>query len=108
MAEASYERQHLALHAAGSISGGSGSSQVTFGCEMTRISGGHYALLLDANSGLINDESFTFVTVKSPSPRFAVVEDLSNTEKRIRVFDDTGSSATPDAIEVALFKSVTH
>lgn len=109
MADASYERQHLALQAAGAINA-AGTSQVTFGCQMTKFAGtGHFGMVLDANSGVINDESFTFVTMKSSTAAFATVEDISNTDKRIHVFDDAGGSVEPsEGIEVILFKSVTH
>jgi hypothetical protein len=108
MADASYEKQHLALHAAGFING-AGTTQTTFGCQMTRLGLGSYAMLLDDSAGLVNDESFTFATVKGPiaNPKNVVVQDTSNQVKTITVFDNAPSNVNGD-IEVALFKSVTH
>lgn len=106
MADASYDRQHMALHAAGYING-AGTTVLTLGCQMTRIAEGHYGLLLDASEGVVNDESFTMVQCKGTSIAAPVVQDLSNTEKRIRVFD-SGESIVDNDIEVALYKSVTR
>lgn len=106
MAEASYERQHLAVHAAGFINA-AGTTQITFGCLMTKLNTGHYGLLLDVNSGLIDDESFTFPQTKGAAVLLPVVEDVSNRDKRIRVFDQAGSFVDSD-IEVKVFKSVTR
>jgi len=106
MALASYERQHLAMQAAGFINA-AGTTVIAFGCQMTRIGIGHYGLLLDASDGVVADESFSKVQVKGTSPASAVVDDLSNTEKRIRVFNASQSLADRD-IEIALWKSVTR
>jgi hypothetical protein len=106
MAEASYEKQLLATHAAGFINA-AGASIVTFGCQLTRIAVGHYALLLDANAGLVEDESYTVVTPKSSSLILSAVQDLSNTEKRIRLVNINASSADSD-IEVTVQKTVTR
>jgi hypothetical protein len=106
MAEASYERQHLAVHAAGFINA-AGTTIITFGCAMTKIASGHFALLLDANSGLVNDESFTLVTPKGGSQRIVSVLDTAPQQKDIFVRDGANSAADCD-LEVALFKSVTH
>jgi hypothetical protein len=106
MAEASYDRQLLAVHAAGFINA-AGTTIITFGCGMTKISTGHYALLLDADSGLVNDESFTLVTPKSASQRVVSVVDTAQAQKDIFVRDGANSVADCD-LEVALFKSVTH
>ena len=105
MANASYNRQHLATHAAGFING-DGTTSFGFGCQMTRLSAGHYALLLDANAGLIDDESFTQVQVKGTAAAIASVEDTSNVVKTILTFDSV-DYLTDTTIEVALFKSVT-
>lgn len=107
MAEASYERQHLALHAAGAINA-AGTSQVNFGCQLTRTGTGAYALLLGENDGLVNDESFTFVTIKSAAnvTSSATVDDESNRVKRIYVWN--AGVSTDEAIEVALYRSVTR
>jgi hypothetical protein len=106
MSLASYERQLLAMQAAGYING-SGSTVIAFGCQLTRISIGHYGLILDASDGVVADESFTKVQVKGTSSGAAVVQDLSDTEKRIRVFNSSASLADKD-IEIALWKSVTR
>lgn len=106
MADASYERQHMALHAAGYING-AGTTIVSIGAQLTRIGAGHYALLLDANSGVTDDESFTLVQPKGTVAASAVVQDLSNTEKRVRVFSAAGAATDTD-VEIALYKSVTR
>lgn len=106
MADASYERQHLAVHAAGFINS-DGSTQTTFGCTMTRVAAGVYAMVLDANSGVVNDESFSEVTVKSAVARCATVADTSNLVKTITV-TTTLATNIDDDIEVILFKSVTR
>lgn len=106
MAEANYERQHLAIHAAGFINA-AGTTRVTFGCQMTRIAAGQYGLTLDASSGVIDDETFTMVVAKGAVARAPVVEDTSNFLKTIRTFDTAGALQDTD-IEVSLFKSVTH
>lgn len=104
MSEASYERQHLATHAAGYING-AGTTVIAFGCRMTRLDTGHYGLILDANSGVVNDETFTQVQVKGTTLLVHSVEDVSNLVKAIRVSD--GASLTDSDIEVILYKSVT-
>ncbi len=106
MAEASYEREHIALHAAGYING-AGTTIVSIGAQLTRISAGHYAMLLDASQGVVDDETFTMVQAKATAARGPVVQDLSNTEKRIRVFDAGGAIQDTD-IEIELYKSVTR
>lgn len=106
MTLASYERQHLAMQAAGFISA-DGSNAVGFGCQMTRLSVGHYGLLLDASEGVVADESFSKVQVKGATAAGAIVQDLSNTEKRIRVYNAAQSLSDKD-IEIALWKSVTR
>lgn len=94
------------MHAAGFING-AGTTITTFGCQLTRIDTGHYALLLDASDGLVDDESFTKVQAKGTAARGPVVDDTSNTEKRIRVFNAAGAAADT-AIEIAVWKSVTR
>lgn len=108
MAEASYERQHLALQAAGYING-AGTTAVTFGCQLTRIATGHYGLVLDANNGIVNDESYTFVQPKGTNPRNAVVNDDSNILKSIRVYTTGSPTVLSDTdIEIQLYKTVTR
>jgi len=108
MADASYERQHIVTHAAGYINA-AGTTRITFGCLMTRISSGHYGLLLDADSGVVDGESFTVVQPKQAADsRATIVEDLSSVEKRIRVFLTTAESLADSDIEVILFKTVTR
>ena len=106
MAEASYERQLLALQAAGYING-AGTTQVTFGCQMTRMATGHYALLLDDNNGVVSDESYVFVTPKGTAAASVTVNEVSNTRKDIYAWNMTGGALDTD-IEVTMFKSVTH
>lgn len=108
MADASYERQHIATHAAGYINA-AGSTALAFGCLLTRIGTGHYGLLLDVSAGLVNDEGFTLVQPKESATdlRSALVQDLSDVEKRVRVFNDLGATVDTD-IEVILYKTVTR
>lgn len=106
MADNAYERQHLALHAAGYINA-LGTTQTTFGCTMTRTATGVYALVLGADDGVVNDESFADVTVKGANPRAAVIDDTSNTVKTIRVFNPS-LAAQDTEIEVILRKTVTR
>lgn len=109
MAEASYERQHIALHAAGFISG-DGATTTTFGCTMTRVGTGTYAMVLDISNGVVSDETFLQVMPKiNPAieePRNAVGVDTSNLVKTV-VLRNRLNSLADAAIEVALFKSVT-
>jgi len=106
MADSSYNRQHLALHAAGQIDA-AGSNPFGFGCQMTRLDLGHYALLLDANAGVPEGQAFTQVQVRGTAGRFPSVIDTSNTIKTIFTFDEGGTPEDVD-IEVALFKAVTR
>jgi len=105
MATSSYNRQHLAVFAAGHISGDGNTSQA-FGCSLTRIDTGHYGLILGADVGLVNDESFTRVQVKGTSNNVAAVVDTSNTLKTIHVIDDGGATPADADIEVAVFRSI--
>lgn len=102
----SYERQHLAVFAAGYINA-AGTTRINFGCQMTHVTTGHYALILDDSDNLIDDESFTLVTVKNTLPRFATVLDATPGIKRIFVRDEAATLTDSD-IEVGLFRSVTH
>lgn len=104
MADSTYNREHLGAYAAGFINGAGGSIRA-FGCELTRISTGHYALLLGENTGLVDDESFTRVQVKGLTTRTATVVDTSNRVKTIFTQDETPALADTD-IEVALFRSI--
>lgn len=106
MADNSYERQHIALQAAGYING-AGTTQLTFGCTMTRVSVGVYAMVLDASAGIVDNESFGTVTVKGTSPLSAVLQDTSNVVKTARVFNGS-DVATDNDIEIILRKSVTR
>jgi hypothetical protein len=109
MADASYDVQHLALHAAGWINA-TGASTTIFGCQMTRSSTGTYVMILDADNGVVDNESFIAVTPKNPSPgaaRTVVATDTSNVLKTITVFDNNGSVADA-GIEVILWKTVTR
>lgn len=102
----SYDRQHLALWAAGWMNA-AGTTQVTFGCELTRIGAGEYGLVLDDDHRLVDDETFTFVTAKASGTdaRSPQVVDTSNRLKTIHMF-----SAVPSAIdtefEVVLYRPV--
>jgi hypothetical protein len=106
MADESYERQHLALQAAGFINS-TGATQTTFGCSMTRSATGVYAMVLGDNDGVDQFESFGSVTVKSANPFAASMQDTSNTVKTITTFNPSGLAADVD-IEVILRKSVTR
>lgn len=103
----SYDRQHLACFAAGSIQA-DGSTPITFGCGMTQISTGRYALTLDVSDGLPENQSFSLVTPKgdSSTPRIANIVDTSPFVKDIYVYNNAGALVNT-AIEVGLFRSVT-
>lgn len=111
MTYSSYERQHLALYAAGFISG-DGNTRVGFGCEMTRVGTGVYAAVFGADAGLVNDESFSVATVKSSagssgSPRtFITVEDTSNLVKTI--FAQNLTQVINTDLEIQIYRSVTR
>lgn len=139
MAFASYERQHLALYAAGHIDllpdSPTTASAVSFGCQLTRLGVGVFAILFGNDDGLVDGESYTFVTPKfragfsgypfypGPSVPFnpnanvvsVSVEDTSNTVKTIFCFGVTITpapgvtlvSADPHGLEIAVFRTVT-
>lgn len=104
MTRRSYQRQHLALWAAGYING-AGTSAVAFGAQMTRIATGHYGLLLGTDDTLTDiDETFSFVQAKGTEERWATVNDDSAALKTVRVFNQ--SAAVDTDIEVKVFRSV--
>lgn len=105
MTEASYDRQCLALHAAGFISA-DGATSTTFGCQMTRIALGTYAMVLSADAGLVNDEGFFMAVGKGLTAVNVVVQDTSNVVKTVSVLSGAGD-LVDNAFEVALFRSVT-
>lgn len=105
MADASYNRQHLATHAAGFINA-AGSTYFGFGCQMTQLATGSYAMILDPSAGVVDDDSFLQVQVKGTAARAFAVDDISDVVKNILTFDAAGAAANTD-VEVALFKSVT-
>lgn len=110
MTMASYERQHLSAYAAGYISSGATPSSQGFGCGLTRLATGIYAILFGADDGLVNNDSLTFVSVKGTSatvPLTVTVEDTSNTVKTIFV-KDAAAVLTNSALEVAVFRTVTQ
>ena len=59
MTMASYERQHLSAYAAGYIAA-DGTGAQGFGCSLTKIATGIYAILFGADSGLVDNNSITF------------------------------------------------
>jgi hypothetical protein len=105
MAEATYEKQFLACYAAGFISA-DGATVLAYGCALTRIATGFFALILEVGAGLPDDESYTLVTPKAATPVLPIVEDFSDNVKRIRIFNIFGTF-TPSDIEVQLYKTVT-
>lgn len=106
MADANYERQLLAVQAAGFISA-DGSNHFGFGCDLTRLGVGQYALLLGASDGVVDDHSFTIVQPKGTAACVASVEDASNVQKNIFVLNSS-DAAVDTAIEVILFKAVSR
>jgi hypothetical protein len=106
MARRSYQLQHLAAFAAGTINA-AGTTTVTFGCSMTRISTGNYGLILPSDANLQDRQTWTFVSIKGTAPRFKNVVDTTNALKTIQTFDGTGSAADAD-IEVTLYREVTN
>jgi hypothetical protein len=122
MAYASYERQFLSLYAAGFING-AGTTAMTWGCGLTRVATGVYAATLSADAGLVDDESFTWVTPKtavgvSGAPKALItVEDTSNLVKTIFVDSMTRVNLSvyltrpadnEFTLEVALYRTVTR
>lgn len=108
MTMASYERQHLSAYAAGYIAA-DGSGGQGFGCTLTKLATGIYAVLFGADSGLVNNDSMTFVTLKGTSafaPLTHAVEDTSNTVKTIYVKNLTVFADA--ALEIAVFRTVTQ
>ena len=101
-----YQRQHLAIVAAGNING-AGTTSIGIGCGMTRIGTGQYGLVLPDDYGIQDNRTFSMASVKgtSAAARSAVVEDTSDTLKTIRVFNNSANAADND-IEVMLFRSV--
>ena len=109
MSEASYDRQHLAVHAAGFISS-DGSTATAFGCTMARNGTGAYSMVLGESAGVVSDESFIQVQPKSATFAQAVVTNNSLTSTRVKtfeIFNNAGSNIDVD-VEVVLFKSVTR
>ncbi len=105
MTRKSYQRQHLALWAAGFINA-AGTTAIAFGAEMTRVAVGHYGLLLTNNNDLADiPETFSLVQAKqSTEARWAVVNDDTAPFKSIRVFNE--SVAADADIEIKVFRSV--
>jgi len=106
MSEANYERQLLACQAAGFISA-DGSTSYGFGCSMTRLAAGQYAMLLGDSDGVADGESFTQVQPKGTAQRQSSVTDVSATQKDIYVSNGAGAATDTD-IEVVLFKTVSR
>jgi hypothetical protein len=107
MADEAYERQHLVLQAAGFISA-DGSTATAFGCSMTRVATGVYAMVLPDDAGVVAAESFMAVMPKGPLIVYAAgaVQDTSPTVKTVSIFDFAGSLANAD-VEIILRKTVT-
>lgn len=119
MTYASYERQHLAVYAAGFINA-AGTTKQGFGCELTRLTTGVYAAVFGADDGLVADQSYTFVTRKDagatglPAASLSV-EDTSNRVKTIFtkgiVTLALGTVVVQDInsdLEVAIYRTVTQ
>jgi hypothetical protein len=99
----------LAVYAAGFINA-AGTTKQGFGCSLTKLATGTYQVLFGSDDGLVNNESYTFVTQKGASSSVAlspVVEDTSNTIKTIFMF--AGSTVLTDSdLEIAVFRTVTQ
>ena len=118
MTYASYNRQHLALYAAGYISG-DGNTSIGIGAGITRVGTGVYAVVFGADDGLVDDQSFTIANVKSAvgtsgSPKALItVEDTSNLIKTLFVQGLTSLAAGTlilqninADLEIKVFRSV--
>jgi len=103
MSTSPYNRQLLTCHAYGFI-GATGASAAGFGCSMSRQTTGTYQLALDADSGLVEGQSFLLATPKASGARSISAQDSSNVLKTVFVFTDAGALVDTD-VEVALFKS---
>jgi len=109
MTFASYERQHLSVYAAGFISA-DGSTKQGFGCTLTHVATGVYAVVFGADDGLVDGDSYTMVTPKGTSSTVSlstVVEDTSNNVKTIFV-NSGGDTPTDAGLEIAVFRTVTR
>ena len=112
MAVSSYNKQLLALQAAGYING-DGSTPVTYGCTMTRFASGVYKLILPTGEAVNDDQTFSSVTAKAghgglraTNSAIAVVSDESDFIKTITMISGTtGTTPVDCAIEVTLQRS---
>jgi hypothetical protein len=119
----SSDKQQLALKAYGFYPGFSNAPLApppalqpqTQGCIITSLVPGVYTLVLDADSGVVDGQSMTDVTVKGVLNKNAVIEDTvtpaapyvgfgPNRVKTISVFDGAGALVAAD-IEVKLYAS---
>lgn len=105
MSSASYEKQHLVIHAAGFISA-DGSTKIGFGCLMTRFNTGHYGMLLDANSGVSDGQSFATVITKGSAYRAPCVENVSDFRKDIFVYPPNDENIADADVEIILFRAI--
>jgi hypothetical protein len=105
---ADYSSQILALSAAASIHA-DGSTPVTYGCSITRIATGSYALILPTGEGLIDEQSFTTATPKAALVALNVSDDANGYFKYINsVSLSDGTTATDAAIEVIVHRATVN
>jgi len=92
MTSSSYNKEILATVAYAWINA-TGASAAGQGCSIQRVTTGVYKLTVPTGSGLVENQSFTQVQPKfaqngpSPVSRYAVVAEVSDTERDIYVFD---------------------
>ncbi len=102
---ADYSSQILATVAAATINA-DGTTPITYGCAITRNSTGVYSLILPTGEGLIDAQSFTWVTAKGPNQAVLVVSDNADTyTKTISSFNNTGGAVVDSGLEVVVQRS---
>jgi hypothetical protein len=102
---ADYSSQILATVAAATINF-DGTTPITYGCSITRTSTGVYALILPTGEGLIDAQSFTWVTAKGPNQVCLVVSDNADGyTKSVSAFANTGGALTDSSLEMVVQRS---
>jgi hypothetical protein len=104
MAARNYQRQQLAAYAAGYING-SGASRYGFGCAMTRLGVGMYAMILPTGAALQNRKTFSFVAVKGTTALVGNPNDNSDFVKEVDLTDINGDFADGE-FEIVLYSAV--
>jgi hypothetical protein len=100
-----YSSQILATVAAATINS-DGTTPITYGCAITRTGTGLYNLILPTGEGLIDAQSFTWVTAKGPNAVVLVVSDNADTyTKVVTAFANTSGTITDSSLEIVVQRS---